>query len=161
MTPPEQLFAFETLVAAHGKAVYNYLRLKLPGIHDAQDVLQETLLAAWRGFDAYRAQAAPRTWLLAIARHKCADFFRRAYGHPTEPLPSDDGLPYSDEEQTLDRIAVGDALESLSGADRELVYILYRAGLTYAEAADVLGVPEGTIKSRVAALKAKLRAKLA
>lgn len=161
MTLPERQSAFEALVAAHGKAVFNYLRLKLPSPHDAQDVLQETLLAAWRGFDDYRAQAAPRTWLLAIARHKCADFFRRAYGHPTEPLPADDCLSFSDEEQTLDRIAVENALAGLSCADRELAYILYRAGLTYAEAADVLEVPEGTIKSRVAALKAKLRAKLA
>jgi RNA polymerase sigma-70 factor, ECF subfamily len=118
----------------------------------AEDVLQETLLQAWRHQEALDPARGPlRPWLLTVARRLVIDQYRARRARPPEvgdarlcELAADDGI-----DAALDRWLVADALSSLSPAHREALLHTYYAGRTVTEAAVILGVPPGTVKSRV------------
>jgi RNA polymerase sigma-70 factor (ECF subfamily) len=117
----------------------------------AEDVVQETLLRAWRHPEAMAAErGSPRPWLFAVARRIAVDAHRRRRARPQEvgddilaQLPTQD-----DVDRALDGWLVADALAALSPAHREVLVQTYFAGRSVAEAAEVLGVPSGTVKSR-------------
>jgi RNA polymerase sigma-70 factor (ECF subfamily) len=127
----------------------------LAGPDQADDLTQEVYLRALRALPSFRGDASARTWLLAIARRAVADAIRRDQRRrrlaPRRPVPHPDH-------------AGGVALESLLApldADRREAFVLTQLlGLSYAEAADVAGVPVGTIRSRVARARAELVADL-
>ena len=116
----------------------------------AQDVVQETMLRAWRN-EAVLEQAAgsQRGWLFAVARHIVIDEWRSTHAHPeivTDQVPEQ---PVEDAaQQTVDRQLVSAALRTLSSEHREVLLECYFRGASVAEAAKTLGVPPGTIKSR-------------
>jgi RNA polymerase sigma-70 factor, ECF subfamily len=117
----------------------------------AEDVVQETLLQAWRHPEALDPARGPlRPWLLTVARRLVIDQHRARRARPQEV--GDDGLSdrAADDgiDAALDRWLVADALASLSRAHREVLLHTYYAGRTATEAAVVLGVPPGTVKSR-------------
>lgn len=122
---------------------------------------QETVLAAWLGIKSFDGQSALKTWLFGIARHKLADFLRRKYRQETEEFDCAD-LP--DEAFIADDIAertdVERAVAGLSPSERELVFLIFSACLSYAEISSVTGLPEGTVKSRMSGIKNKLRKQL-
>ena len=129
----------------------------------AEDIVQETMLRAWQHPDALDPARGPaRPWLLTVARRLVVDQHRARRARPTEvaadtaELATDDGV-----DAALDRWVVADALASLSPPHQEALLHTYYAGRTVAEAAVVLGVPVGTVKSRVfyalKALKLALR----
>jgi RNA polymerase sigma-70 factor, ECF subfamily len=118
----------------------------------AEDVVQETLLQAWRHPEVLDPARGPvRPWLLTVARRVAIDHYRARRARPTEvgddelaELPVDDGI-----DQALERWLLADTLTSLAPAHREALLHTYYAGRTVAEAATVLGIPVGTVKSRV------------
>jgi RNA polymerase sigma-70 factor, ECF subfamily len=115
----------------------------------ADDLTQETYVRAMGAAPRFRADASARTWLLAIARRTCADEIRkRQRRRPWELLtdrPGDRVVP--DPSRTSDLHALIDTLPD----DRRAAFVLTQLlGLSYAEAADALDVPIGTIRSRVA-----------
>jgi RNA polymerase sigma-70 factor (ECF subfamily) len=128
------------------------LRLNGGDRGSAEDVVQETLLQAWRHPEALDPQRGPaRPWLLTVARRLVIDQHRARRARPPEvgddglaEVAADDGI-----DAALDRWLVTDALASLTPAHREALLQTYYAGRTVSEAAVVLGVPPGTVKSRV------------
>jgi RNA polymerase sigma-70 factor (ECF subfamily) len=118
----------------------------------AEDIVQETLLQAWRHPEARDPARGPvRPWLLTVARRVAIDHHRARQARPPEVgdeglewLADDDGV-----DEALDRWLVADALASLAPAHREALVHTYYAGRTVTEAAVALGVPAGTVKSRV------------
>ncbi len=117
----------------------------------AEDIVQETLVRAWRNLDRLDASAGPvRPWLFTVAQRLAIDAHRARRARP--PETGDAGLasvPGLDElEATLDRIGVTDALDSLSPEHRAVIVETYYRGRSVAEAAQVLGIPPGTVKSR-------------
>jgi RNA polymerase sigma-70 factor (ECF subfamily) len=118
----------------------------------AEDVVQETLVAAWRHPEALDPARGPiRPWLLTVARRLVIDQYRARRARPTEvtdegltEIGDDDGVDAS-----LDRWLISDALATLTPEHREALVHTYYAGRTVSEAAVVLGVPPGTVKSRV------------
>lgn len=118
----------------------------------AEDVVQETLLQAWRHPEALDPARGPlRPWLFTVARRLVIDQHRARRARPPEvgddglaDLPADDGI-----DAALDRWVIADALDSLTAVHREALLHTYYAGRTVTEAARVLGVPPGTVKSRV------------
>ena len=118
----------------------------------AEDVVQETLLQAWRHPEALDPARGPlRPWLYTVARRLVIDQHRARRARPTEvgdgelpELPADDGV-----DAAMDRWLVTDALASLTPVHREALLHTYYAGRTVTEAAALLGVPPGTVKSRV------------
>jgi len=119
----------------------------------ADDLTQETYLRAFRGLDEFAGRSSARTWLLAIARHVCADHIRtvqrrrRLSGRlPTpEPVPDPAGL-----------VATLDLVRELPEERRDAFVLTQLVGLSYEEAAAACGVPLGTIRSRVARARTHL-----
>jgi RNA polymerase sigma-70 factor (ECF subfamily) len=140
------------LYDAHALALLGYaLRLCDGDRAMAEDLVQETLVRAWRHLDQLDPHAAPvRPWLFTVAQHLAIDAYRARRARPQEvgegPLDTVAGLDTV--ETALDRIVVTDALQSLSKEHRAVIVETYYRGRTVAEAARVLGVPPGTVKSR-------------
>jgi RNA polymerase sigma-70 factor (ECF subfamily) len=127
----------------------------LVGAEAADDLTQETYVRALRALPSFEGRAGFRTWLLAIARRTCADHLRttvrrrrlmqRLRGAGADPAPDHAGL--------LDAV---DLLRRLDGPRRAAFVLTQVIGLSYADAAEVEGVPVGTIRSRVARARADL-----
>jgi RNA polymerase sigma-70 factor (ECF subfamily) len=114
-------------------------------------VCQETLLRAWQHPEAFQPGRPVRAWLLTVARNLVIDGERRrkARPHEVELSPGlDDGSDEPAFEVTLAAYVVADALGSLSAEHRAVIVELYYRDRSVADAARVLGVPEGTVKSR-------------
>ncbi|MGI8762307.1 MAG: sigma-70 family RNA polymerase sigma factor [Jatrophihabitantaceae bacterium] len=121
----------------------------------AEDIVQETLVRAWQNRQALGASRGPvRPWLFTVARRIAIDHHRRREVRPQElgGAAGDDVLmtvaDVADVEDALNRIVVLDALSALSSEHREAIMQTYYAGRTVAEAARLLGIPAGTVKSR-------------
>jgi len=118
----------------------------------AEDIVQETLLQAWRHPEALDPDRGPiRPWLLTVARRVAIDQHRARQARPQEVgeeglagRSTDDGV-----DQAMQRWLVADAIASLAPAHREALLHTYYAGRTVTEAAVALGVPAGTVKSRL------------
>ncbi|MFL6072783.1 MAG: sigma-70 family RNA polymerase sigma factor [Mycobacteriales bacterium] len=117
----------------------------------ADDLTQETYLRAFRGLAGFEARASARTWLLGVARRACMDHLRmvvrqRRTTDTAAPVP-DRADPAAD---PGGRVGADDLVARLD-PDRRTAFVLTQlVGLSYAEAAEVAGVPVGTIRSRVA-----------
>jgi RNA polymerase sigma-70 factor, ECF subfamily len=119
------------------------------------DVLQETYLLAYRGLPAFRGDSSLGTWLHRIAYTACLQRLRRAPGPETLPQEALDVVEARD--RTDDQLALRDqlrgALAELSVERRAAVLLVLRDGYSYADAAEIMGVPVGTVASRVAAAR--------
>jgi RNA polymerase sigma-70 factor, ECF subfamily len=148
-TPEEGLRA---LYDGHAPVLLAYaLRLTGGDRARAEDIVQETLVRAWRNLDRLDERAGPvRPWLFTVAQRLAIDAHRARRARP--PETGDAALaavPALDEiEPALDRIVVTDALDSLSPEHRAVIVETYYRGRSVAEAAHVLGIPPGTVKSR-------------
>lgn len=154
------------LFDAHAPALLAFsLRLTDGDRGRAEDIVQETLLRAWKHPEALDpSRGDPRTWLFTVARRIAIDAHRARAVRPVEVgeealavLPA--GVDEID--RAMRSWVVSDALASLTPAHREALVQTYYRGNTVNEAAEVLGVPPGTVKSRVhyavAALRLALR----
>lgn len=148
--------ALEELYTACAGSVLAYLLSRNLNRQEAADVLQEVFLAAWRNAGRYEGEAKPLTWLIGIARHKLADHYRRA-ASPLfiESEPSHDPL-----KETAEKLTLRQAVAALATDDRELIELVFTRDMSYAEAAEILGVPEGTVKSRMYRIKRELAARM-
>lgn len=144
--------SLRALFDGHARALLAYaLRLTGGDRGRAEDIVQETLLRAWRNLDRLGGDSRPvRPWLFTVAQHLAVDAGRARRARPPEVgdavLASVPGLDQV--EGTLDRIVVTDALASLSADHRAVIVETYYRGRSVAEAAAVLGIPPGTVKSR-------------
>ena len=154
----------EQLRALHDEHAHSLLSYVVGLTSDrasAQDVVQETLLRAWRNPAVLeRTAGSGRGWLFTVARHIVIDQWRSASRRPevlTDHIPEqpvEDGT-----QQTVDRQFVHTALRTLSTEHRQALFECYFRGASVAQAAETLGVPPGTVKSRTHyALRALRRA---
>ena len=132
----------------------------------AEDAVQEAFLAVWRSADAYkRERAKPSTWILTVVHRRAVDIVRREQsrrGEPLEVAPEPSVGPVDEDAVLRDRrAAVQAALNKLPGEQRQALELAYYGGLTQSELAERLGVPLGTVKSRMFAGLGRLRELLA
>jgi RNA polymerase sigma-70 factor (ECF subfamily) len=118
----------------------------------AEDIVQETLIRAWRHPEAMGPERGPiRPWLYAVARNLAIDATRARAARPREVSDAPLALVESPDEEldhAVDSWVMSEALDSLSPQHREVLVEVYYRGRSVAEAAEVLGVPAGTVKSR-------------
>jgi RNA polymerase sigma-70 factor (ECF subfamily) len=146
-----------SLYDEHADALWSYA-VSLTGDHVvAQDVVQETLLRAWQRPEALRPERGDqRAWLFTVARRLVIDQWRARQVRPETlaEAPADHPArapqaPSEDEtDRVLDAMVVAEALTRLSAEHRAVLAQCYFAGRSVAEAAEALGVPPGTVKSR-------------
>lgn len=149
---------FEELLQAELPALERFVKFRISTAQDAEDVLQETCLAAWRSFDALRDPASFKPWLLGIARNKCSDYYREQARRLEIPLDAlnESVLSMGRRGPTL-RSAVRDTLEQLGDTDQQILYLSYFRDLPQAEIAQLLHIPLGTVKSRLHTARARFR----
>jgi RNA polymerase sigma-70 factor, ECF subfamily len=128
---------------------------------EAEDALQEAMISALRSVERFERRSAVRTWLFRIVVNASLDRLRRNAARPATPLDGVDPAHPTDETQRVaDRLDIIAALQQLSPGQRAAVVLVHIEGLSVAEAAEVLELPEGTVKSRCSRARAQLAAML-
>ena len=150
---------FETLVDEHAPALYRTAYRMLGDQHEAEDVVQDTFRSAWKSRERFEAGRGVRAWLAAILRRRVIDRWRRRdrirvldSEHPLDmAVDPDDPVAdeYCDEMQH--------ALDRLPRELRESLLLVIVGELTHQEAANLLGIPLGTVLSRVSRARTRLR----
>jgi RNA polymerase sigma-70 factor, ECF subfamily len=139
------------LYRRYSKRLYCFGMQVLQNTGLAEEMVQETFVRLWRtasGFDARRASVS--TYLYVIARSTAADIRKRPSSRPLLPAEEADVPPQADRvDQILDGLIVHEALGALSPAHREVVRLAHDEGLTQSQIAERLGVPLGTVKTRM------------
>ncbi len=144
---------FEQQVLPHLDAAFNLARWLTRNDHDAEDVVQEAMLRAYRFFDALRGEARP--WLLAIVRNACFSWLQA--NRPAElqaidrmELESDAPGPEALAARDLDRRRVNEAIAALPVQFREVLVLRELEDLAYKDIARIAEIPIGTVMSRLA-----------
>ncbi|SEH55582.1 RNA polymerase, sigma-24 subunit, RpoE [Mycolicibacterium rutilum] len=149
-------YAFEQLFYRHQRQLYRLARMTSHHPEDAADALQEAMLKAHRRAPAFRNDAAVSSWLHRIVVNASLDRLRRNKVRPTEALPDDVGHIGDPTSHVDTAIVVERALMRLPVEQRAAVVAVDMQGYSVAETAHMLGVPEGTVKSRCSRARAKL-----
>lgn len=143
---PRDALDIAEIARSYYDAVYRFCARRV-GVDCAADVAQETFITAQRALARYRGEASLKTWLFGIAHNECR---RQSRSRKAEvPLLLIDPQGDSPEESLVNRQALQEALNKLSPEHREIVLMHEIDGLSYEEAASILGVPVGTVKSRL------------
>ena len=163
--------ALSTLLGRHAPTVMRFATKMCRNQADAEDVLQDTLLAAARGLRDLRGGAAVSTWLYTVARSYCIKKRRKSKHAPDAIVPLDAAetvaiaAPTDEPDAAASRREIGDALEralrELDDTAREVVALRDVEGLSAAETADVLGTSVDAAKSRLHRARSELRTRLA
>ena len=149
-------YAFEELFYRHHRQLHRLARISSRTPEDAADALQDAMLSAHRSAPRFRHDASVSSWLYRIVVNACLDRLRRNKSHLTTVLEEDtchigDPTPRVDTALVVER-----ALMRLPVEQRAAVVAVDMQGFSIAETARVLGIPEGTVKSRCSRARAKL-----
>lgn len=157
--------AFGELVDRHAPQARRAARLVLGNDQDADDAAQDGFLAAWRAIDRYDRSRPFRPWLMRIVVNAARDLRRRRTVRRTEELspvlPAGGASPERETERALMRERLAGALGELPERQRLAVTMFDAEGFAHSEIAEVLGIPEGTVRSDVFHARRALRTALA
>lgn len=153
--------AFSELVRRHQSRLWAVAVRTVRDREEAADALQDAMVSAYRNAASYRGDAAVTTWLHRVVVNACLDRLRRLKARATVPLPEDGDQPErpgarDEHAGTEARLDVGAALLRLPEQQRLAIVLVDLHDLSVAEAAQVLGVAEGTVKSRCSRGRATL-----
>lgn len=148
-------YAFEELFHRHRNRLYRLARRRSHTAEDAHDAVQEAMLSAHRAAASFRHDAPVSSWLSRIVLNACRDRLRRNAVRPTVSLTVDTPIP--DRTAELETaLMVRQALSRLPAEQRNAVVAVDMHGYSVADAATLLDVAEGTVKSRCARARARL-----
>ncbi len=150
--------ALEALLRRHYPRIYAVCRRLTGNDADAADAAQEALIAISRGLSRFDGRASFTTWSYRVATNACLDELRRRQRRTATSLPDEPAGSRHDPvgEQTTARLDVDAALERLPDEFRVPVVLRDLAGLSYDEISEVLAIPPGTVRSRIARGRGRL-----
>lgn len=162
--------AFEALVAAYEKNVFNVALQMTGNREDAQDMTQEAFIKAYSSLSSFRGDSRFSSWLYRIVSNVCLDFKRRQGRRPSASLTVEDDegesvqLDIADEslspetllEQKMTREAVREGLRQLPDEQRQILLLREIQGLSYEEIGEAMDLEAGTVKSRIFRARKKL-----
>lgn len=149
---------FRDLALKYTDSLYNYARMLSRSQTEAEDLVQETLLRAFRALSSLNGELRPKAWFFKIMKHSHIDGCRRKLSRPTEQELEDDGpafeaaVPLNPEEILLRRLTIEEvrsAIRRLPPVCREAVELRDIEGLSYRDIAQVIDRPIGTVMSRL------------
>ena len=154
--------ALQEIYARFSSPLLHYLLTLAPDRRVAEEILQDTFVAVWRGAQTFAGRSSARTWIFGIARRQASNTLRRRGlplhdGYEIDVLPLREQAP---EEALLAgtvREEIAAQIRRLSPIHREVIDLVFYHGLSYAEVSEVLEVPVGTVKSRLSTAKRALR----
>jgi RNA polymerase sigma factor (sigma-70 family) len=164
----EELTSFEEAMLPHLDAAHNLAKWLLRNEQDAQDVVQEAYLRAFRSFTGFHGTNG-RAWLLTIVRNTSYTLLKKSHAvdlttsfdeeiHATE---HESVSPATILEQSEDAELITEAMDELPAEFREILVQRHQEGLSYKEIAEIAHIPPGTVMSRLARARAKLKEYLA
>lgn len=138
--------------------VWRVARRMMGNDHDAADATQNALIAIVAGLPRFDGRSALTTWAYRVASNACIDELRRASRRPDPAEMSEEWVDGSPDVSTAvsDRLDIDGALMALTEEHRQIVVLREVVGLDYADIADQLGVPIGTVRSRLARARGRL-----
>jgi RNA polymerase sigma-70 factor (ECF subfamily) len=153
--------AMAAFYRAHGRVVLAQVLLVTGERVLAEEIVQDTMLAVWRGAGSFRGESSARPWVIAIARRQARDRLRaRRLRVVDDAFLADQPGPGPGPEMTaLDRAELAEvrvAIRDLAPSHREVLGLAFGSGLSLPEVAGVLEIPVGTVKSRLTAARAAL-----
>jgi RNA polymerase sigma-70 factor (ECF subfamily) len=161
-----ELASFEAVILPHLDAAYTLARYLLRDPHDAEDAVQDACLRALRYFDTFRGGDA-RAWLLAIVRNRCLSLRDERRGRRDRSAVVFDETQHSDESdaeptdaatlRTATREVLEDALRRLPEEFREVIVLRELQEMSYREISEIVGVPIGTVMSRLSRARQRLQ----
>lgn len=154
--------ALDMLYARHGPSILNFLVTRLSDRQKAEEVLQDVMMAAWRGAGNFRGESRVLTWLLSIARNRAINVYRK---HTPDTVSLDEEIDmHGTDTGPLEKVVkldqskmVRHAMETLPEHHREILTLVFFQQLSGTEAAQVLDISPGTVKSRLHRAKEALR----
>ena len=141
---------FEKLLRDVSSGVERFVRYRLPSQTDADDVLQEVYLSAYRKFSGLKNKDAFKPWIISIARNKCNDYFRAKAAQMEISIEE-----LSQQELSAGRLGISvvhtvrETLDRLGDKDKQILYLYFWKELPQTEIAKLLDIPVGTVKSRL------------
>ena len=164
----EDLTSFETLMLPHLDAAHNLARWLLRNEQDAQDVVQEAYLRAFKSFGGFHGSNG-RAWLLTIVRNTSYTLLKKnqtvdlttTFDEELHASSHESVSPETILERSEDAALITEAMDELPAEFREILTLRHQEGLSYKEIADVAQIPPGTVMSRLARARAKLKEYLA
>jgi RNA polymerase sigma-70 factor (ECF subfamily) len=162
--------AFHTLVDRHADGLFRAAISLAPSRADAEDLLQETLLGAYRGLGRFDGRAAVKTWLNSILIRQAAKGWRRGSRHrKLKSIQPPDQNEHLDDpalrtkaasESADQKMDIMTILKTMPADQQQIIVLREIQGLSYEEIASALGVPRGTVDSRLYRARAELRQRL-
>ncbi|WP_433041887.1 RNA polymerase sigma factor [Dactylosporangium sp. CS-033363] len=155
--------ALAQLYERHAGPLYGYLHRLAGDRMTAEEILQDTMLAVWRSAGAYEGRSKATTWLFGVARRQAHNRLRDRADPVAAELPDDADRGPGPEELAIAAAGgtpVAAAIDRLPGHHRDVIALVFVAGLPLADVAEVLGIPLGTVKSRLHHARAALAAAL-
>ncbi|MDF1839574.1 MAG: RNA polymerase sigma factor [Planctomycetota bacterium] len=165
--------ALPQLVEQEGPRLHALARRFCPSREDAEDLVQEVFLTAFRTWDQFRGDSKVSTWLYTIASRACMKMQRKKVGEPDDldslddllpkgelrmaTVPGPDGDPLSDQVRAEGRMAVQQAIADLPESFRMPIVLREIVGLSLADIGGILQIPEATVKTRLHRARLKLR----
>ena len=149
--------AFAVLIARHEARLRHFVA-RVVGPGDADDIAQDALVKAWQSLPRYRAEASFASWLMGIGWRAALDHQRRAKRSAARDTAWHDHADHTIEGPGAAPVELERALASLSDTERAALVLTHGHGWSHGEAAVILGLPLGTLKSLAARAKAKARA---
>lgn len=165
--------AFDQIVRLYADRIYNYVRRMVGNPQDAEDITQEVFLRAYQGLSQFDGRASFSTWLFRIATNLCIDHKRRQsrrvqtipYHHDeTDEEEGDWEFPDTAQPSALEQLltkelqeVVEQAIDALSPKLKTVLLLYDVEGLSYEQIAEALGIPMGTVKSRLFAAREQIR----
>jgi len=164
----EELMSFEEAMLPHLDAAHNLARWLLRNEQDAQDVVQEAYLRAFKSFSGFRGSNG-RAWLLTIVRNTSYTLLKKnravdlttAFDEEIHGAREESVSPATILEQSEGAELIKEAMDELPVEFREILTLRHQEGLSYKEIADIVQIPPGTVMSRLARARGKLRECLA
>jgi RNA polymerase sigma-70 factor (ECF subfamily) len=153
--------AFADVYRRYSPLVYAVAHRSLGDVEEAEDVLQQVFIAAWRGRDRYRPdQARLSTWLMGITRHKIVDAHaaRGRQRRVQQEVITKPVLEFrEDPVDVTQQLIIADELDRLEAVPRQVLRLAFFEDLTHTQIAERLGMPPGTVKSHIRRSLIRLR----